>query len=94
MKSLPELPAIASVLPDFEAIQWYGIVAPARTSAPVIAMLDEEINKALATPALKAPLEAEGAAAAPTSPDALGTMIARAIARWKPVIEQTRMGPD
>ena len=94
VESLPELPTIASVIPDFEAIQWYGIVAPARTPAPVIAMLNEEINKALATPALKARLEAEGAAAAPMSPDAFGTMIAREIARWKPVIEQAHMKPE
>jgi len=94
VESLPELPTIASVIPDFEAIQWYGIVAPARTPAPVIAMLNEEINKALATPALKARLEAEGAAAAPMSPDAFGTMITREIARWKPVIEQAHMKPE
>ena len=94
VESLPELPTIASVIPDFEAIQWYGIVAPARTPAPVIAMLNEEINKALATPALKSRLEAEGAAAAPMSPDAFGTMIAREIVRWKPVIEQAHMTPE
>jgi tripartite-type tricarboxylate transporter receptor subunit TctC len=92
--SLPDLPTIASVIPEFEAIQWYGIVAPARTPAPVIAMLNEEINKALATPALKARLDAEGAEAAPMSPNAFGTMIGREIARWKPVIEQAHMQPE
>jgi tripartite-type tricarboxylate transporter receptor subunit TctC len=94
VESPPELPTIASVIPDFEAIQWYGIVAPARTPAAVSAMLNEEINKVLVTPALKSRLEAEGAAAAPTSPDAFGTMIAREIARWKPVIEQAQMKPE
>jgi len=92
--SLPDVPTIAAVYPDFEAVQWYGIVAPSRVPAQVIATLNEEINRALGTPALKARLDAEGAEAAPMTPDAFGAMIVAEIARWKPVIEQTRMQPD
>jgi tripartite-type tricarboxylate transporter receptor subunit TctC len=92
--SLPDVPTIAAVYPDFEAVQWYGVVAPAKTPASVIALLNEEINRALATPALKARLDAEGAEAAPITPDAFGTMITAEIARWKPVIEQANMQPQ
>jgi tripartite-type tricarboxylate transporter receptor subunit TctC len=93
--SLPDLPTIAaSGVPDFEAIQWYGVVAPARTPAPIVARLNAEINRALATPALKARLDTEGADAAPTTPEAFGTLIAREIARWKPVVEQSHMQPE
>jgi len=93
--SMPDLPTIAaSGVPDFEAIQWYGIVAPAHTPAAVIALLNAEIGRALQTPALKARLDAEGAEAAPTTPDAFGALIASEIARWKPVIEQAGMRPE
>ncbi len=93
--SMPDLPTIAaSGVPDFEAIQWYGIVAPARTPAAVIALLNAEVGRALQTPALKERLDAEGAEAAPTTPAAFGAMIESEIARWKPVIEQSRMRPD
>jgi len=93
--SLPESPTIAaSAIPDFEAIQWYGIVAPARTPAKVIALLNAEINRALTSPALKARLDAEGAEAAPATPEAFTTLIAKEIARWKPVIEQAGMKPE
>ena len=92
--SLPGVPTIAAVYPDFEAVQWYGVVAPARTPAAVIALLNEEINRALATPALKARLDAEGAEPSPMSPDAFGRMIVTEIARWKPVIEQAKMQPE
>jgi tripartite-type tricarboxylate transporter receptor subunit TctC len=93
--SMPDLPTIAaSGVPDFEAIQWYGIVAPARTPAGVIALLNAEVGRALQTPALKERLDAEGAEAAPTTPAAFGAMIESEIARWKPVIEQSRMRPD
>jgi tripartite-type tricarboxylate transporter receptor subunit TctC len=93
--SMPGVPTIAaSGVPDFEAIQWYGIVAPARTPPAVIALLNAEIGRALQTPALKARLDAEGAEAAPTTPDAFGALIASEIARWKPVIEQSHMRPE
>ena len=92
--SLPGVPTIAAVYPDFEAVQWYGVVAPARTPAAVIALLNEEINRALATPALKARLDAEGAEPSPMSSDAFGRMIVTEIARWKPVIEQAKMQPE
>jgi len=94
--SLPGVPTIAAAagLADFEAVQWYGIVAPARTPEPVIAILNREINRALESPALKARLDAEGALADPMSAAAFGTMIAAEIARWKPVIEQAQMKPE
>jgi tripartite-type tricarboxylate transporter receptor subunit TctC len=93
--SMPDLPTIAaSGVPDFEAIQWYGIVAPARTPPAVVALLNEEINRALTSPAMKARLDAEGAEAAPGTPAAFGALIASEIARWKPVIEQANMKPE
>jgi len=60
----------------------------------VIATLNREINRALVSPALKARLDSEGALADPMSSDAFGTMIAKEIARWKPVIEQAQMKPE
>jgi tripartite-type tricarboxylate transporter receptor subunit TctC len=93
--SMPGVPTIAaSGVPDFEAIQWYGIVAPTRTPPAVIALLNAEIGRALQTPALKSRLDAEGAEAAPTTPEAFGALIADEIARWKPVVEQSRMRPE
>ncbi len=92
--SLPGVPTIAATIPDFEAIQWYGVVAPARTPPAIVARLNEEINKALVTPALKARLDAEGAEPAPGPPAAFGTLIVAEIARWKPVIEKAGMKPD
>jgi len=92
--SMPEVPTIAATIPDFEAIQWYGIVAPARTPTAVIALLNAEIGRALETPALRTRLDAEGAEAAPGPPEAFGALIVSEIARWKPVIEQANMKPE
>ncbi len=95
VESMPDLPTIAaSGVPDFEAVQWYGIVVPAHTPAAVVTLLNAEINRALSTPALKARLDAEGAEAAPGTPADFGALIVSEIARWKPVIEQSRMQPE
>jgi tripartite-type tricarboxylate transporter receptor subunit TctC len=95
VSSMPEVPTIAaSGVADFEAVQWYGVVAPARTPPAVIARLNEEINRALADPAMKTKLDAEGADAAPTTPEAFRNMIDAEILRWKPVIEKSGMQPE
>jgi len=92
--ALPGVPTIAATIPDFEAIQWYGVVAPAGTPAAIVDRLNAEINRALGTPELRARLEAEGADAAPGTPASFGTLIASEIARWKPVVERAGMRPE
>ena len=92
--SMPDVPTIAAAVPDFEAIQWYGIVAPARTPAAIVGILNAEINRALSSPELKSRLDTEGADAAPGSPGAFAALIAGEIARWKPVVEQSNMKPE
>jgi len=94
LASMAGVPPIADTLPDFEAVQWYGIVAPAGTPSAIVERLNAEINRALGTPELKARLEAEGAEAAPQPPAAFGAMIVSEMARWKPVVEQAKMRPE
>ncbi len=92
--AMPGVPPIATVLPDFEAVQWYGIVAPAGTPAPIIELLNAQINKALGSDAMKTRLEAEGAEGAPGSPAEFGALIGSENARWKPVVERANMRPE
>jgi len=93
--SLPDLPTIAaSGVAGFEAVQWYGIVAPTRTSPAVVALLNAEINRALQSPTLKTWMDSEGAQAAPGTPEAFGSHIAREIERWKPVVVQAGIKPE
>jgi len=92
--AMPGIPTIAASLPNFEAIQWYGIVAPTGTPGDIVERLNDEINRLLATEQLKARLETEGAEAAPDSPAAFGALINSEIARWKPVVERANMRPE
>jgi tripartite-type tricarboxylate transporter receptor subunit TctC len=95
LDALPDVPTVAeSGYKDFEADQWYGVVAPAGTPRDVIAKLNAQINLSLNSPALKARLNNEGAVAVPATPEAFGAHIAREIARWQPVIKSGRVKAD
>jgi tripartite-type tricarboxylate transporter receptor subunit TctC len=95
LDALPDVPTVAeSGYKDFEADQWYGVVAPAGTPPAVIAKLNAQINLSLNSPALKQRLNNEGAVAVPTTPEAFGAHIAREIARWQPVIKSGRVKAD
>lgn len=91
LDAMPDLPTIAeSKLKEFsgfEADQWYGVTAPAGTPITIINKLNAQINQALGSPELRARLQAEGAVATPTTPEAFGKHIAAEIERWRPVVK-------
>jgi tripartite-type tricarboxylate transporter receptor subunit TctC len=92
---LPDVPTVAeSGFPGWEADQWYGIVAPAGTSAARVAQLNAEINKALALPDVAQQLAIEGAVPMPTTPKAYGELIAREIPRWAEVVKAGNVKPE
>ena len=95
LAALPDVPTVAeSGYPDFEADQWYGIVAPAGMAAPLVARLNAEINKALALPEVAQHLAVEGATPMPSTPQAFGDLIKREIPRWAEVVKAGNVRPD
>ena len=65
----PDVPTLAEVgYPGVEADTWFGVYAPAGTPPEVIARLNRDLNKALATPAVKARILDVGGEATPMSP--------------------------
>ncbi len=87
---LPEVPTVAESgvagTQGFEADQWYGVVAPAGTPEAIIKLLNEQINQALNSLALKERLHSEGAQAMPSTPSVFAKLIETEIKRWQPVI--------
>jgi tripartite-type tricarboxylate transporter receptor subunit TctC len=49
LPNLPDVPTAADTVPGFECASWYGLWAPARTSAEVVNRLNAAVNKALAS---------------------------------------------
>jgi tripartite-type tricarboxylate transporter receptor subunit TctC len=84
--ALPEVPPIGDFVPGYEGTGWVGIVAPAKTPHEIIALLNAQVNAALADPAFKGRLEDLGAEPFAGSPAAFGTFIAEFTDKWGKVI--------
>jgi tripartite-type tricarboxylate transporter receptor subunit TctC len=84
---LPEVPTIAEGgVPGFEASSWFGLVAPARTPAPVVERLATETAKALQDPELQARFGQLGARLVGNTPQEFARLIVEERARWGEVI--------
>ena len=53
LETLPDVPAIGEVIKDYDAIGWYGLGAPAKTSPEIVKKLSEAMNAAIAVPKVK-----------------------------------------
>src|SRR5690606_9293015 len=77
-----------SGLPGFEAIVWWGVLAPAGTPASIVRRLDREIKDVLAVPEVRKAFSDQGVE--PDYQDSAGfrAFIADVIARWKRVVAE------
>lgn len=84
----PDLPAVAEVgLPELEMNYWFGMLAPARTPAALIAKLNRDVVAILQTPELKAALLLHGAEPAPGTAEQFAAFIRSETARLKKLID-------
>ena len=89
VSSAPELATIAEVLPGFETGSYQGIVAPAGTPSEVVAKLNAEIARIMATQDMKDRLAAQGTEVRSSSPDALLNFLRAEKTRWAQVIKES-----
>ena len=87
----PDIPTIAESagLPGFETGSFQGIVAPAGTSAEVVAKLHATVTKILATQDMQDRLTAAGAEARPGTPAEFGNFIRSEKVRWAKVVKDS-----
>ena len=74
-------------LPDVQAENWYGMVAPAGTPPAVIARLNQIALEAMRDPAVKEKLAIQGAELIGDSPEHFHAFMESEIARWAKVIK-------
>ena len=88
----PEVPTIAeSGYPDFDAIGWHGILAPARTPPAIVGKLHDQIVAALHDPATRALLEAQAMQTVGDTPEHFANFIRDDIAVWLAVAAQAKV---
>jgi tripartite-type tricarboxylate transporter receptor subunit TctC len=84
---MPDLPTVAeSGFPDFEAISWFGLLAPAGTPTPIIDKVYRQAVQIAAMPGVREKLAQFGIETAADSPDAFGAIIKSDVAKWGAVI--------
>ena len=87
---LPDVPTInESGFKGFDAVTWFGLLAPAGTPKDVIARINAEFNTALQQPALRKKLSDEGADPVGGTPEAFAALIKQEIPRWGQVVKES-----
>ena len=84
---MPALPTVSeAALPGYQAGTWYGLLAPAHTPRDVIARLNSETNRLLATAEVKERFATQGAEPAGNSPEQFASFIKSELDKWANVI--------
>jgi tripartite-type tricarboxylate transporter receptor subunit TctC len=90
----PNVPTLAeSGFPGLEALQWVGMLAPAKTPKDVIAKLNGALQKILARPDVKEKFTAQGVTAASSTPEEFQTLIETEVKEWVGVSQRTGTPP-
>lgn len=87
---LAQVPTVAeSGYKGFEAVTWFGFVAPAAVPKDIVVRLNAEVNKALQAADVQKKLEDQGADVLGGSPEQFGALIKSDISRWAPIIKES-----
>jgi tripartite-type tricarboxylate transporter receptor subunit TctC len=83
---LPDVPAVAEVLPGYEASIYVGITTPRNTPAAIVNVLSQSINQALTDPNIKKRIADLGDAPLATSPAEFAKLVEEESGKWGKVI--------
>jgi tripartite-type tricarboxylate transporter receptor subunit TctC len=87
LPALPEVPTVDEIgYRGFEATNWSGLVAPAKTPAAVVARLNAEVNAALRQPEMVAKLAIDSSEPLPSSPERFAAFLRAEHAKWGSLI--------
>jgi tripartite-type tricarboxylate transporter receptor subunit TctC len=93
--ALPNVPTVAEAgVPGYEATSWFGLLAPAKTPAPVVARLNASILKALADPEVMKKMAEQGAEPRGEKPEQFAQFIQSETAKWGKIVKQSGATAD
>ena len=92
---VPEVPTFEeSGVPDFQVLNWFGVLAPAGTSPAIVTRLHAEIAKTLQTQAVRDRFASLLLDPTITTPDEFRALIEAEAARWSTLIKQAGIGAE
>ncbi len=90
---LPQTPTLVEAgYKNFEAITWFGVLAPAGTPAPVVQQLNKAINAALQQAAVAEKLRSEGGDVLGGSAQSFSTLLQAEVPRWAKIVKDSGAG--
>jgi tripartite-type tricarboxylate transporter receptor subunit TctC len=93
--AMPDVPTIAEVgLPNYEALQWFGLMARSGTPPETLNRLQKLIADGMRTPEMQARLKTEGADAVVNTPDQFQKLIGSEIERWTKLAAAINLKPE
>src|SRR5258706_14292903 len=94
IEALRGVPPVADTVPGYEAMQWYGLVAPAGTPPAIITRLNTEALKALRSGEMKERLALDGAEPVGSTPAEFGALIRSELEKWSRVARAANIEPQ
>jgi tripartite-type tricarboxylate transporter receptor subunit TctC len=92
---LPDVPSLSEAgVKDFEALAWFGLVAPPGTPKDVLTKLNAEVIKILALPEVRQRLVEGGSEVIGNSPEAADRFLQTEISRWGTVVKAANITID
>jgi tripartite-type tricarboxylate transporter receptor subunit TctC len=88
LAAIPDVPTTKEAGLALDIVQYYGLVAPAKTPKEIVARLNKELNKVLAMPDIKERLIGDGGAAMPSTPEAYAANIRDNESKWAALIKK------
>jgi tripartite-type tricarboxylate transporter receptor subunit TctC len=91
----PEIPTIAEQgVPGYEAVQWYGLVAPAGTPREIVSKLHKAVVTALNDAAVRERFISSGADPVGNSPEEFAQLVKSEVAKWAQVVKAAGLKPE
>jgi len=86
---LPDVPTVAEAgVPGYEAVNWWGMVAPTGTPRAIIDKLNRELEAVQKSPEVQKQLANEGAEPVPMSAADFGAYMVGEMSKWEKVVKQ------
>lgn len=87
-EALPEVPTVAETLPGFEAVGWYGILAPSNTPTAIVNRLHTVLKRISEAPDIRLAWGAQGIEPLDSTPAQFSSYLRSELAKWRTVIQR------
>ena len=94
-QTLPDVPTVEQAgVPGYDAMQWYGLLAPAGTPPAIVNRIQAEVAAALKTPEVRERLSADGAEPVGNTPAEFAAVIREELDKWAKVAKAAGIKPE